>query len=117
LSKAGSFLRKPVVAATMATYTGKAFSRHPIHKIDLHLAPVTKKKSILDSFTFSFPSPFYQMTAKGKVADINIYFIMATDSNTIESSIVVARPPMLPTARQGYLPDQDCDRSGDTINP
>ncbi|WP_163337661.1 transglutaminase family protein [Desulfopila sp. IMCC35008] len=73
------------------------------HLIDLRLQAVLLADSTLRTFSFSFDSPFYRMSAEGEVVEGAVVFELTTGSNTIRNSIPVEQPPMLPTARRGYL--------------
>lgn len=74
-----------------------------IHTIDLHLQAVLHTDSTLESFTFEFESPFYRMSASGAVNGKRVDFTLTTGSNTITDSLSVTGPPIVPTARRGYL--------------
>lgn len=74
-----------------------------IHKIDLHLQGVLNGDSTLKSFIFDFESPFYRMSANGKVNGKQVEFTLTTGSNTITDSLPVTGAPIVPTARRVYL--------------
>lgn len=74
-----------------------------IHQIDLHLRAELHADNTLDTFSFTFESPFYQMSASGYVENNRIHFTLTTGSNTISDSLPVDGPPMVSTARRGYL--------------
>ena len=74
-----------------------------MHKIDLHLQAVLNADSTLESFIFDFESPFYRMSASGAVNGKMVDFTLTTGSNTITDSLPVTGPPIVPTARRGYL--------------
>lgn len=84
------------------------------HQIDLKLFAELHSDYSLDSFQFSFDSPFYQMSAQGQVKERAVVFTLTTGSNTIENSLVVERAPMLPTARRAYLLREDL-KEGDKM--
>lgn len=75
------------------------------HQINLSLTARTKANALLDSFSLRLSSPFYQMTAQGKVDGRKISFTVVTAASTFEDSILIDQPPMLPTARRPYLLD------------
>jgi len=74
-----------------------------VHTIDLNLQAVLHADSTLQSFTFTFESPFYRMSASGAVHGKRVDFTLTTGSNTITDSLAVTGPPIVPTARRGYL--------------
>lgn len=74
-----------------------------IQRIDLHLQAELRSDNTLQSFVFSFESPFYQMSAQGDVDGSRIHFILTTGSNTIEDSLDAGEPPIVPTVRRAYL--------------
>lgn len=80
-----------------------------VHEIDLHLKALLNATDVLKSFSFTFESPFYQMTAEGKVEGTQIHFTLVTGNNTITSSLQLEGPPMLPTARRNYLLQQELE--------
>jgi len=73
------------------------------HTIDLHLQAALHSDSTLKNFTFEFESPFYRMSASGMVNGKQVDFTLTTGSNTITDSLPVTGPPIVPTARRGYL--------------
>ncbi len=74
-----------------------------VHQIDLHLEAELLADNTLESFTFSFESPFYQMSAKGHVEGSRVLFTLTTGSNTIEDSLDLGVAPIVPTVRRAYL--------------
>lgn len=72
-------------------------------KIDLKLYANLSPENLLEDFDFTFFSPFYQMTAKGKVNGNKVNYTLTTNSNTIVDSFTFSSPPLLATSRRGYL--------------
>ncbi|PIE57534.1 MAG: hypothetical protein CSA33_07990 [Desulfobulbus propionicus] len=72
-------------------------------RIVLRLQADVLADNSLKNFTFSFDSPFYRMQARGTVTGKIVAFELQTGSATIRNQVVVDRPPVLPTARRGYL--------------
>lgn len=72
-------------------------------KIELRLRAKLSENSLLKDFSFSFLSPFYKMTAAGKVTDKTVSYRIDTGTNTITDSLSFPSPPMLATSRRGFL--------------
>lgn len=73
------------------------------HRIDLLLDAVLGKDNTLQTFSFRFDSPFYQMSADGHTEGSAVLFTLTTGNSTIENRLELDEPPMLPTARRHYL--------------
>ncbi len=78
-----------------------------IHPIKLKLQARLNNIGQLQTFIFSFHSPFYQMEAEGKVHGKRIDFVLFTGKNRIEDSLLLNDPPMLSTSRRSYLLKQE----------
>lgn len=74
-----------------------------MQQIDLHLQAELNSDATLRRFSFRFTSPFYQMAADGEVHGSRVDFQLTTGSNTIRDSLALASPPLVATARRGYL--------------
>lgn len=73
------------------------------HPVDLDLTAILGPSDNLESFTFDFSSPFYQMEAQGTVEGKRVSFSLDTGNSTIEDSVVLEEAPMLSTSRRSYL--------------
>ena len=57
----------------------------------------------LQTFQFSFSSPFYTMNATGKVTGSKVSFTLDTGQTIINDTITLLAPPLLPLNQRGYL--------------
>jgi hypothetical protein len=73
------------------------------HPVDLDLTAILGPSDNLETFTFDFSSPFYQMMAEGRVEGNRVSFSLDTGNSTIEDSVVLEEAPMLSTSRRSYL--------------
>ncbi|MDF1577917.1 MAG: transglutaminase-like domain-containing protein [Desulfurivibrionaceae bacterium] len=69
---------------------------------------------LLRHFDFELSSPFYSMTAEGRVDGSTVNFILTTGKEKIKDSIRLAAPPFLSTNRRGYLLSADL-KAGDKL--
>ncbi|MGW8193811.1 MAG: transglutaminase-like domain-containing protein [Desulforhopalus sp.] len=83
---------------------------HVTQRIELHLQAVLNSDATLENFSFDFTSPFYQMSADGKIVENRIDFTLTTGSNVIADSLPVTDRPIIPTARRGYLLGKGLER-------
>lgn len=74
-----------------------------VQKITLTLEAVISQNNILESFQFTFSSPFYQMEAQGQVTGSTVNYTLDTGSATIHDSFIFTTPPLLATSRRSYL--------------
>jgi hypothetical protein len=74
-----------------------------LQKIDMDLDATLTKNQLLDSFIFTFRSPFYQMKAEGTVKDNNVQYQIDTGTNIIYDTLRLANAPMLASPRRSYL--------------
>lgn len=72
-------------------------------EIKLHLRASLKAGSILQSFDFSFISPFYNMDAVGEVIGNSVHYTINTGTSEISNTVTLGKPPTLTTARRSYL--------------
>ncbi|THB78164.1 MAG: transglutaminase domain-containing protein [Desulfobulbaceae bacterium] len=73
------------------------------HVIDLDMEATLDSGNRLQTFTFTFSSPFYRMAAAGQVDGNTVSYTLETGSSTIQDSMVLAKPPLLATTRRAYL--------------
>ena len=73
------------------------------HPVKMSVQAELSDKGVLDSFRFSFASPFYHMKGDGTVSGNDITYSLYTGSSTIRDTIHFPSPPILPTSRRGYL--------------
>ncbi len=85
-----------------------------VQPIDLDLRALLSSRQTLKSFTFTFSSLFYHMSASGEVKGNTVHFTLMTGSSTIQSHITLSGPPMVPTVRRGYLLKQNL-KVGDKV--
>lgn len=57
----------------------------------------------LNTFRFTFSSPFYTMQANGKAEGKTVYFTLDTGQTTIKDAITLQAPPLLPLNQRSYL--------------
>ncbi|MCI5222315.1 MAG: transglutaminase domain-containing protein, partial [Candidatus Electrothrix sp. AR4] len=57
----------------------------------------------LNTFDFSFSSPFYSTTANGRTEGNTVHFTLDTGQTIIKDSITLPGPPLLPLNQRGYL--------------
>jgi hypothetical protein len=57
----------------------------------------------LETFEFSFSSPFYATKANGKVEGSTVHFTLDTGRTTIKDSITLQGSPLLPLNQRSYL--------------
>ena len=74
-----------------------------VQQIDMQLSAVLAGDGKLDTFSFSFDSPFYRMAAEGRVEGADIIFTLSNGDQVTENRIRAEQPPFLPTVRRGYL--------------
>ncbi len=74
-----------------------------IHQVTLNLQATLGAANQLKTFSFDFASPYYAMQAQGYTEENTIHFTLTTGNNTVQNSIIADGPPMVPTARRGYL--------------
>ena len=59
----------------------------------------------LQTFTFTFSSPFYTMDAEGRTEGNNVHFSLNTGQDVIKDTLTLQAPPLLPVNQRGYLID------------
>lgn len=74
-----------------------------VQSVDIDLRAILSENNYLQSFSFSFSSPFYKMEAKGEVREKTVHYTINTGTNTMSSSLTLSKPPLLNTARRSYL--------------
>ncbi len=74
-----------------------------VHSIELQLHATLTADNRLINFDFSFKSPFYTMTATGKVIGKAVHYELATGTNIVKDVIQFKTVPMLATSRRTYL--------------
>lgn len=74
-----------------------------IQKIELQLTIDYSANNEVEDFTFSFTSPFYQMSADGKAIGNKIVYNLKTNSTTVSDSITFETPPSFASSRRMYL--------------
>ncbi len=57
----------------------------------------------LETFEFTFSSPFYSTKAEGRVEGNTVHFTLDTGQTTIKDAITLSAPPLLPLNQRGYL--------------
>ncbi len=76
------------------------------HPISLDLEALLDQEDKLEQFNFSFSSPFYTMTASGRVEDRLVSFSLDTGNSVISDEVLLDAPPMLSTSRRSFLLSQ-----------
>ncbi len=71
--------------------------------IDMRLQAVLTGANQLREFTFTFHTPFYQMSASGEATASEIRYRLDTGANTITDRLSLNAPPLLATSRRAYL--------------
>lgn len=84
---------------------------HPVHLV---INAGLDQTMLLQNFDFSLSSPFYVMSATGKVDGSTINFNLTTGKEQISDSIRLATPPFLSTNRRSYLLKQNL-KPGDKL--
>ncbi len=74
-----------------------------VQDIELKLLATLTKGNVLEKFTFSFHSPFYQMKANGTVNGNSVTYTLETGTNVIHDTHTFDHQPLLATSRRGYL--------------
>ena len=77
------------------------------HPVQLSVNASLDSSMLMKTFDFELSSPFYTMTAKGKVDGSTVNFILATGKEEIRDSIRLSEPPFLSTNRRRYLLEQN----------
>ena len=74
-----------------------------VQPIKMNLTAMVGNGLQLRTFEFVFSSPFYSTTANGRVKGNTISFTLDTGGATIQDSITLKGPPVLPLNQRGYL--------------
>ncbi len=74
-----------------------------VQEIELELLATLAEGHMLEKFTFSFHSPFYQMKADGTVSGNSVTYTLETGTNIIHDTQTFDNQPLLATSRRGYL--------------
>ncbi len=77
-----------------------------IHPISLDLEALLDQQDKLKQFAFDFSSPFYTMTAEGRVEGDLVSFSLDTGNSVISDKVRLNAPPMLSTSRRSFLLSQ-----------
>jgi hypothetical protein len=77
------------------------------HPIEMHITATLTDKLLLDTFTFQFTSPFYQMDASGMVEDQDVVLTMSSGKGIIKDIIHLKSRPFLPINHRAYLLKQE----------
>ena len=84
------------------------------HPLRMEVTSTMSDDSLLRDFDFTLDSPFYHMTAKGRVEGSRVDLKITTGGETITDSVRLERPPYLATNMRGYLLSQGL-ATGDKI--
>jgi len=75
-----------------------------VHPITMELTAELDNNLRLNSFRFTFSSPFYTMQANGRTEGKTVHFTLDTGQETIiKDTITLQAPPLLPLNQRGYL--------------
>ncbi|WPD24341.1 MAG: transglutaminase-like domain-containing protein [Candidatus Electrothrix scaldis] len=74
-----------------------------VQPVKMSLTAITENNLRLRTFKFSFSSPFYNTTAHGRVEGNTVHFSLDTGGATMEDTITLQAPPVLPLNQRSYL--------------
>ena len=86
-----------------------------IHPIKMSVTAQLTETGLLQSFRFSFLSPFYKMEGDGTVTNNDITYHLFTSSSTITDTVHFPSPPIIPSSRRNYLLNTDI-QPGDKVS-
>ncbi|MCI5164829.1 MAG: transglutaminase domain-containing protein [Candidatus Electrothrix sp. GM3_4] len=74
-----------------------------VQPIKMNLTATVGNGLQLRTFEFLFSSPFYSTTASGRVEGNTVHFTLDTGAATIQDTITLPAPPVLPLNQRSYL--------------
>ncbi|CAK8725568.1 Transglutaminase-like superfamily protein [Candidatus Electrothrix aarhusensis] len=74
-----------------------------VQPIKMNLTATVGNGLQLRTFEFLFSSPFYSTTANGRVEGNTVHFTLDTGGATIQDTITLPAPPVLPLNQRSYL--------------
>ncbi len=72
-------------------------------RITMQVRAALDDAMILQRFSFAFASPFYTMTATGRVEGSVVHYRLTTGKEVFDDRVELARPPVLSTSQRPYL--------------